>query len=111
MCKRGFMKRELGVFKALSDATRLRLMRLLVSSGTPLCICEIMDALSLKQYNASKHARELKKAGLIEEKRAGKYVFYNLTADRSDFLKKAVNSIMAINREYFKKDEAMLIKK
>lgn len=105
------MKRELSILKALSDATRLRLFRLLVSSGTALCICEIMDALSLKQYNASKHARELKKAGLIEEERAGKYVFYSLIKAPSGFDKKIINTVMAINGQYFKNDKSMLNKR
>jgi ArsR family transcriptional regulator, arsenate/arsenite/antimonite-responsive transcriptional repressor len=65
-------------FKALSDSTRLRIMFVLLQARGELCICEIMDALALAQYNVSRHMKELKIAGLVRERRQGRFVFYAL---------------------------------
>ena len=72
------MKNFLRIMKSLSDGTRVRIMRLLVSAGIPLCICEIVDALGLRQYHVSRHMKELKIAGLVQEQREGRYIFYSL---------------------------------
>ncbi|MFQ6070717.1 MAG: ArsR/SmtB family transcription factor [Candidatus Aminicenantales bacterium] len=84
------------IFKALSDKTRLRIINLLVRSGLDLCVCEIVDALDEPQYKISKHLKELKFSGLVEEKKDGKWVNYSLSAPQDEFknlLYKAVASI------------------
>lgn len=66
------------IFKALSDKTRLRILKTLQHAEKELCICELMDTLLLAQYNISRHMRELKLAGLVQERKEGKFVFYSL---------------------------------
>lgn len=78
------------IFKALSDKTRLRILKTLQHAGKELCICELMDTLELAQYNISRHMRELKLAGLVQERKEGKFVFYCLKP-ASDALLIAVN--------------------
>ena len=60
------------IFKALSDVTRLKIMWLLLSIDSKICVSEIIDVLCENQYNVSKHLKILKKAGLIYEKKEGK---------------------------------------
>ena len=64
-------------FKALADKTRLRIMRLLSITDRQVCVCEIMDALKLPQYQVSKHLNVLKSAKLVEGKRKGTWVYYS----------------------------------
>ena len=66
------------VFKALGDKTRLRILAALTKSKKELCICELMDTLKLAQYNISRHMKELKIAGIVSERKEGKFVFYSL---------------------------------
>lgn len=73
------MENLVNIFKALSDKTRLRIIFSLLAAGEKLCICEIMDALKIAQYNISRHIKELKNAGLVQEYKEGKFVFYALT--------------------------------
>lgn len=68
----------IGMFKALSDGTRLRIVFSLLEARRELCICEIMDALALAQYAVSRHMKELKIAGLVSERKEGRFVFYAL---------------------------------
>jgi ArsR family transcriptional regulator len=95
-------------FKTLSDNTRLRIMRLLATTRQELCICEIMDSLGLAQYNVSKHVRELKNAGLLKEKKEGKFVMYSLVRPKDAFHKHAIKAVGAIPRKYFLKDKKHL---
>jgi ArsR family transcriptional regulator len=66
------------MFKALSDRNRLRAFSLLLKAETPLCVCEIVDVLGVSQYNVSRYVKDLKQAGLLEEKREGKWVYYSI---------------------------------
>ena len=94
------MDAPVNILKALSDKTRLRIVLALLHGKRELCICEIMDVLELAQYNVSRHVRELKIAGLVRERKEGKFVFYALIRPRDDFhafLLKALESLDAGN--------------
>jgi len=66
------------VFRALSDPTRLRILKLL--KNRPMCVCEIMVALGLSQPTTSYHLSVLESAGLLTKDRRGKWIFYKLTS-------------------------------
>lgn len=75
--------------KAISDPTRVRMLKLL--EGGELCVCKIMEVLDLVQSTASKHLNILKMAGLVESRKNGTWSYYRLAEkDRDhnkDFLK------------------------
>jgi len=102
------MEKYSRVFKALSDKTRLRIVSLLLRSGLELCVCEIVDSIGEPQYNVSKHLKELKYAGLIEEKKEGKWVNYGLTASEDRFKKLLFKAIASIPEEILAGDEKKL---
>ncbi len=68
------------MFKALSDKTRLKILKLL--DIREMCVCEIMVALNLTQPTASHHLGILEAAGLVKDRREGKWVFYSLKDKR-----------------------------
>ena len=68
-------------FKALGDATRLRIVNLLLHSE--LCVCDIQQVLGLTQSRVSQHLSYLKGAGLVSDNRRGYRVFYSLLQDES----------------------------
>lgn len=67
------------IFKALSDKTRLRIIWILHQARCDLCVCEIIDAVEENQYNVSRHLKILKYAGLVQENKQGRFVYYSLT--------------------------------
>ena len=67
---------EVEVFKAASDPCRLRILKLLKEGE--LCVCEIMTALSKPQSSTSHHLSILREAGLVKERRDGKWSYYRL---------------------------------
>lgn len=64
--------------KALSEETRLRILRIV--SEKPHDVTEIAERLSVSSYNASKHLRILRDAGLLQVERAGKRRLYSLAS-------------------------------
>lgn len=89
------------IFRALSDMTRLRIMRLLIQAGKELCVCEIMDSLLESQYNVSRHLRELKITGLVKEKKVGRWVFYSLSKTTDTFQKHVLHAAQSIPEDAF----------
>jgi ArsR family transcriptional regulator len=68
--------RESRLFKALSDDSRIRIMKLLMVRR--MCVCEIMAALDMTQPTASHHLVLLEKEGLLERRKEGKWAYYSL---------------------------------
>ncbi len=69
------------VFRALSDETRLRIVRLLLHADAGLCVCELVSALELPQYQVSRHLGVLKTAGLVHVERKGTWSYYRMAHD------------------------------
>jgi ArsR family transcriptional regulator, arsenate/arsenite/antimonite-responsive transcriptional repressor len=65
------------LFKALGDATRVRIVALLAHGE--LCVCHVQEALGLTQPNASRQLGILKNAGIVESRREGTWTYYKLT--------------------------------
>lgn len=76
VCNQGLIRTSSKFFKALSDPTRLKIVRLLTLRD--MCVCEIMVALEITQPVASHHLQILESAGLLTKRRQGKWVFYSL---------------------------------
>ena len=75
------MIQHTNVFKALAEETRLRVLNLFLVSEEPLCVCEIVDALKIPQYNVSKHLMLLKHAGLVDVEKEGLWGYYHLRSN------------------------------
>lgn len=72
------------LFRALSDETRLRILKLLEHGE--LCVCDIVAALDMIQPKVSFHLGVLKEAGLIKDRKQGKWIHYSI--DDSDMFKR-----------------------
>jgi ArsR family transcriptional regulator len=69
------------IMKALSDPSRLKIIKLL--QHKPMCVCEIQKALDIPQPTASRQLKILEDAGLAVSQKRGLWVNYDL-ADGSD---------------------------
>jgi ArsR family transcriptional regulator len=65
-----------GLFRALADPTRLRILGLL--AGGEVCVCHIHEALRIPQPKTSRHLAYLRRAGLVEARKEGLWVHYRL---------------------------------
>ena len=70
------------VAKALSDSNRIR--ALAAARQGDLCACQIIELLGLAPSTVSKHMALLKKAGFIESRKEGKWVYYHLSVNEKN---------------------------
>jgi len=68
-------------FKALTDLTRLRMVRLLVASRVEIGVSEFVRSLQGQPYNVSKQLKILEQAGLVLSRKEGRHVYYRLGSD------------------------------
>lgn len=69
-------------FHALSDETRLEIVERLI--GGERCVCELTDDLDAAQSRLSFHLKTLKDAGLVSDRRDGRWVYYTLNSGTLD---------------------------
>jgi ArsR family transcriptional regulator len=87
------------LFKALGDETRLRIVALL--SHGELCVCHIHEALGLSQPNVSRHLGVLRAAGVVEDRRAGTWVYYKLASQEDPDCERQLRQLV---RSFAKQD-------
>ncbi len=68
--------------RSLADPIRLRLLLLL--DGRELTVAELQDVLGMGQSRTSSHLGQLKRAGLVEDRRSGKNIYYTLAPDTGE---------------------------
>ena len=69
-------------FHALSDETRLEIVRLL--SHGERCVCDLTEGLGAAQSRLSFHLKTLKDAGLVADRREGRWIYYRLVDEAID---------------------------
>jgi len=97
-------------FKALSDETRLRILKLLVEREC--CVCEVMQALDISQTRASRNLGILEDAGFVKSRRDGLWIVHSIdgegmkrhSADLVEIIKDALegNEVVALDRQRLK---------
>lgn len=70
----------LRIFRSFSDRTRLRIFLLLLDSE--LCVGELMALLQLEQSLLSHQLKKLRLAGLVEQQKKGRWIYYRIPASR-----------------------------
>jgi len=70
------IKKQSEYCKALSDPARVRIIYALADEA--LCVCELIDILQMQQTTVSHHLKVLKYAGIISDRKSGKWVNYSL---------------------------------
>jgi ArsR family transcriptional regulator, arsenate/arsenite/antimonite-responsive transcriptional repressor len=76
---RGTLGQALGTFRALADETRLRILERLRDGEQ--CVCDLTDGLRVSQSRMSFHLKALKDAGLVTDRKDGRWVYYALNLE------------------------------
>ena len=96
------------LFQALGDRTRLRLLNLL--AGGEICVCFLVEVLGEPQPKISRHLAYLRREGLVEARRDGKWIHYRLSEPASplvDTVLKAVTSALCCEKSMQRDREAL----
>jgi ArsR family transcriptional regulator len=85
------LKKASSLFHALSDDTRLALLDRL--KGGERCVCELTDVMRVAQSRLSFHLKVLKEAGLIRDRREGRWMYYAINPEAIEELEEAVDTL------------------
>lgn len=99
---------ELDILKCLADETRLRML-LLISQEGELCVCELMIALDEGQSKVSRHLAQLRRCGLLSDRRKGQWVFYDLAEALPQWLTQLLEGL-AVDQLQLKADRSRLVR-
>jgi len=89
-------QRTARLFHALADETRLRILAQLADGEQ--CVCNLTDALEAGQSRLSFHLKTLKDAGLVTDRRQGRWIYYTLRPEAVEELRAVVAVIGAPRR-------------
>ena len=62
--------------KALGDATRWRILHLVMEEA--LCVCELADILGMPQSSVSSHVQVIRRSGMLESETCGKWTYFRV---------------------------------
>lgn len=79
------------MFKALSDETRLRILKTLSKGRT--CACKLLEEFQFTQPTLSYHMKQLTDSGLVDAEKDGKWVYYTVNGERPELLKEFITEI------------------
>ncbi len=105
------LDRMAALFQALGDPTRLRILGLLLTGE--VCVCHIHESLRIPQPKASRHLAYLRRAGLVDTRREGLWVYYRLAESENAVVSAVKESVTAAlgHFETIRKDTGRLQKK
>ena len=78
--------------KALSDPTRLKIVRLL-NQKQALCVCDIISELDQPQPTISRHLNQLKQIGILESERKGTWIWYSISQELPSWAKAVIGAL------------------
>jgi len=90
------LERVRRLFHALADETRLRIVDRLL--GGEQCVCDLTDTLEAGQSRLSFHLKTLKDAGVVRDRREGRWVYYSLNPDALEVLGEFIGEVRSTLR-------------
>ena len=81
------------LFRALADRTRLRLLNLMW--GGEVCVCFFVEVLNLSQPKISRHLAYLRRAGVVEARREGKWMHYRVVEPQDEGARRVLGEVRA----------------
>jgi ArsR family transcriptional regulator len=91
LSRAGDLKQAARWFHALADPTRLRIVERLRAGEE--CVCNLTDTLETGQSRLSFHLKTLKDAGLVKDRRQGRWIYYSLDPEALGALEKLVGQL------------------
>jgi ArsR family transcriptional regulator len=91
------ISRAVELFHALSDETRLAIVQRL--RGGERCVCDLTDLLDAAQSRLSFHLKVLKDAGLVHDRRDGRWVHYHLNREAFAELQELLGDMKPSSRQ------------
>lgn len=95
-------------YKALADDTRLKTL-LIIAVEQEVCVCELMTALAEEsQPKVSRHLAQLRKAGILTDRKHQQWVFYSLSPELPAWMKQTITSTVMNEPNFIESELARL---
>ena len=97
-------------FRALADRTRLRLINLIADDE--VCVCFLVEIIRVSQPKISRHLAYLRRAGIVESRREGKWMHYRLRPPADPYPASVLKEVRAwlANDRTIRADRQRLVK-
>src|SRR5262245_14657752 len=79
-----------GLFRALGDPVRVRLLNLIATAPRAVCQCELTDPVGVTQGTVSHHLKKLVATGLLEREQRGVWAYYSVNRETMRRLQQVV---------------------
>lgn len=79
-------------FQAVAEETRMGIVQLLAHGER--CVCELQDAMDAAQSRLSFHLRKLKDAGVVSDRREGRWVYYSLVPEALEEMQEFLDEVV-----------------
>lgn len=95
-------------YKALADETRLKTL-LIIAVEKEACVCELMTALDeSSQPKVSRHLAQLRKIGILSDRKYHQWVFYSLNPTLPEWMKHVITSTVINEPSFIEKELSRL---
>lgn len=94
-------------FKALADETRLRSL-LLLQQEQELCVCELVAALADSQPKISRHLAQLRRDGIVLDRKQGLWVYYRLNPELPQWALFCLQQTLEANSDWLELNQQQL---
>ncbi|WP_191603204.1 metalloregulator ArsR/SmtB family transcription factor [Marinomonas algicola] len=95
-------------YKALADDIRLKTL-LIIAVEKEACVCELMAALNEEsQPKVSRHLAQLRKNGILSDRKHQQWVFYSINPTLSEWMKKVITSTVVNDPAFIEQELARL---
>ncbi len=104
------MKEAKEVFNTLSSELSIRILKLVVGRGEPVCVCEFSTALERPSYEISKSLKQLRRIGFLCSEKRGKYNYYSVPNINDAIKAEIFDVVVKMKDEIFKEDLNRFVK-
>lgn len=95
-------------YKQLGDELRLKSI-LLIMRHKELCVCELMAALDESQPKISRHLAQLRKSGILLDRRQGQWVYYRLHHNLPGWMQAVLETTLNANDSFLQQAQKQLL--
>lgn len=88
-------------FLALADRNRLRLLHLM--GDEEVCVCFFVEILQMPQPKVSRHLAYLRRAGIVDARREGKWIHYRMVLPQDEHAVRVLTEV----RSWISRDQEM----
>jgi ArsR family transcriptional regulator, arsenate/arsenite/antimonite-responsive transcriptional repressor len=103
------MKNVVTFSRALADATRWRIIQLVMEDA--LCVCELADILEMPQSSVSSHVQIIRKAGLLESEKCEKWTYFQIHLAYRELIQSLAEFFTCADTSLLKKDAARSVQR